>query len=216
MNHPDELLQASIRERRRLIIVFVVLLSLVSATLSAGWVSAWNGREAWHEQAMTWQDRYVELYDEFTVATGEEPDAPEPGIVAQQGPQGEPGSPGAPGPVGPAGPAGDEGEPGDDGTPGVKGETGDEGDSGAPGSNGSQGSTGPEGARGETGATGPIGPAGPTGPQGATGPAGSTGPSCPDGYTAETRWISVADSELGSFYPQQAIVCIPTPSGGTP
>ncbi|MCK2024072.1 collagen-like protein [Microbacterium sp. kSW2-24] len=216
MSEPDDLLNASIRERRRLVIVFTALIAVVAIALGVGWLSAWGGREAWHEQAMTWQDRYVELYDEFTVATGEEPDAPEPGVVAEQGPQGEPGSPGAPGPVGPAGPSG---TPGPQGARGVPGDPGDDGEPGEPGAAGQQGQTGQSGGQGPAGATGPQGPkgdAGAPGPAGPQGPAGTPGPTCPDGYAAETRWISVSDSDIGIFYPQQAIVCIPTPTGGTP
>ncbi|UPL13002.1 collagen-like protein [Microbacterium galbinum] len=219
MTDTESLIEASVRERRRQGFIFTIALLVVGVFLSVGWLSAWNGREAWHEQAMTWQDRYVELYDEYTATTGEEPDAPEPGVVAEQGPQGEPGSPGAPGPVGPAGPSGapgPAGAPGKNGDKGDPGETGEPGASGQPGpsgQSGGQGSAGPAGPQGAKGDPGTPGTPGAIGPQG---PAGAPGPTCPDGYTAETRWISVSDSELGIFYPQQATVCIPTPTGGTP
>src|SRR5690606_33247372 len=109
MTDSEALLKASIRERRRIVLAFTLLPGLLSGTLTAGWIGAWNGRESWHEQAMTWQDRYIELYDEFTTATGEEPDAPEPSDVPNEEPEA---IPGAPGPVGPAGVAGKDGKRG--------------------------------------------------------------------------------------------------------
>lgn len=166
MSHPDELLRASIRERRRLFFGFIIILAVVTSALGAGWISAWGGREAWHEQAMTWQERYVELYDEFTSATGEEPDAPDPAIVANEGPQGEQG---APGPVGPTGPAGKDGRPGLDSTvPGPTGPIGPPGsDSTTPGPQGAPGTDGRDGQ--DSTVPGPAGPPGPTGPQGPPG-----------------------------------------------
>ncbi|GGM42138.1 collagen-like protein [Microbacterium saperdae] len=207
MTDTEALLSASVRERRRLVLVFSVLLALVTGALTLGWVGAWNGREAWHEQAMTWQDRYVELYDEFTVATGEEPDAPEPSIVANQGPQGEPGQPGPPGTVGPAGKDGGRGLPGEAGEPGAAGDKGDAGEPGQPGTTGTQGATGTQG---------PVGPTGPQGATGAQGPEGPAGPTCPDGYTATLAWVAISDSEFDIPRQQQALVCIPTPSGEIP
>src|SRR5690606_28848956 len=103
MTDRDEMYQAFVRDRRRLIVVFVLVLAVIAGTLGTGWALSAAGRAAWADQALTWQERYVELYDEFTTATGEKPDAPEPGVVAEQGPQGEPGDPGPPGPAGPAG-----------------------------------------------------------------------------------------------------------------
>lgn len=218
MTDRDEMYKAFLRDRRRLIIVFALVLAIIAGTLGTGWALSAAGRAAWADQALTWQERYVELYEEFTVATGEEPDAPEPGDVAEQGPQGEPGDPGAPGPAGPAGPSGDDatdaqvlrslelfcaggrcvGPAGADST--------------VPGPVGPQGATGDVGPRGEQGATGPAGPAGPAGAQGATGPQGPAGPVCPSGYTAQTRWVSVAVESGGPPEDVQAVLCLPAPT----
>lgn len=204
MTDTEALLKASVRERRRLFLAFSVLLVLVAGALGAGWLSAWAGRDAWHEQAMTWQDRYIELYDEFTLVTGEEPDAPDPEVVASEGPQGEQGAPGPVGPAGPAGDAGDDGTDGLSGTPGLPGLPGLDGTRGADGATGAQGPQGATGAQGEPGATG------------ATGPAGPAGPTCPDGYTATLAWVSISDSEFDIPRQQQALVCIPTSTGEIP
>lgn len=206
MTDTEALLKASIRDRRRLFLAFTVLLVLVAGSLGAGWMSAWAGRDAWHEQAMTWQDRYVELYDEFTVATGEEPSAPDPDTVANEGPQGEQG---APGPVGPAGPSGRNGDDGEAGAPGEPGAAG------IPGTNGTAGNNGENGDAGQPGSPGAQGPPGETGAPGATGATGPAGPTCPDGFEPAMRWITVTDTEFGIPYPQQAIVCIPIATGGT-
>lgn len=42
--------------------------------------------------------------------------------------------------------------------------------------------------------------------------------SCPDGSTATTVWLSVADSQFGTFSRRQATACLPTapPEGVTP
>lgn len=219
MTDSDALLKASIRERRRVVLVFTILLVLVSGTLTAGWIGAWNGRESWHEQAMTWQDRYIELYDEFTTATGEEPDAPEPSDVPNEEPEA---IPGAPGPVGPAGVAGKDGKRGAPGVPGKNGQDGEsvEGPAGKDGSKGDpgesvQGPRGPEGPAGKDGATGPAGstgPQGPTGPTGATGPAGAT---CPTGFDMSTVWVDVRLTENERPTRVQATVCLPI-EGETP
>lgn len=187
MTDHEALLKASVRERRRLVLVFSVLLALVSAALGVGWMSAWGGREAWHEQAMTWQDRYVELYEEYTTATGEEPDAPDPEVVAKEGPQGEPGQQGAPGPVGPAGTPGRDGDDGLTGTPGATGAKGDTGQDGQPGG---QGPSGPPGSQGDPGPTGPAGATGPQGPAGPQGIAGNDGRGIESLYCDEAtgRW----------------------------
>lgn len=206
MPDDNDLLRAAQRERRRLIRIFFALISVLAITLTAGWASAWQGREAWRDQAMTWQERYVELYDEFTAETGEEPSAPEPAEVAADAP--EP-IPGPPGPVGPRGsdgktiigPAGADGEPGEVGEPGP---------AGLPGANGEPGPAGPAGA---------PGPAGPPGAPGAAGPPGEpgpAGPACPTGYTATTVWLEAATTETDSPTRTRAIVCIPTPEGETP
>lgn len=162
MPDDNDLLRAGQRERQRLIRIFFALISVLAITLTAGWSSAWQGREAWRDQAMTWQERYVELYDEFTAETGEEPSAPEPAEVAADAP--EP-IPGPPGPVGPRGADGRSiiGPPGGVGLPGPAGELGP---AGPPGT---KGEPGPSGAQGEAGATGAAGPQGDVGPPGAPG-----------------------------------------------
>ena len=169
MTDPDRLLEAARRERRRIVLVFATLLAIVTGTLTVGWISAWEGREAWHEQAMTWQDRYIELYDEFTAATGEEPAAPDPGQVAGEAP-----APvdGAPGPIGPAGP---RGEPGRDGRDPTAVQIADAVTVYCAAHEGCAGPAGAAGAPGAEGASGPAGPAGATGADGAPGAAGSPG-----------------------------------------
>jgi hypothetical protein len=188
MTDTEALLKASVRERRRLVLIFSVLLALVTSALGVGWMNAWGGREAWHEQAMTWQDRYVELYEEFTTATGEEPDAPDPEVVANEGPQGEPGQQGAPGPVGPAGTPGLDGKDGLTGTPGATGAKGETGSAGQPGGQGPAGPPGSQGDPGATGAQGATGPAGPAGAPGATGPEGAPGEPGNDGRGIESLY----------------------------
>lgn len=206
MTEPDAIITAAARERRRLIIVFSVVVAIVAGTLTAGWVSAWNGRESWHEQAMTWQDRYIELYDEFTSATGEEPAAPEPGDVTKQAPETIPGDPG---PVGPAGVAGKDGKRG---APGANGEDGES----------IRGEPGADGSKGDPGATGPTGPAstvpGPKGDRGEVGPAGPAGPAgatCPDGYAMSTVWVDVRLTENERPTRVQSAICLPL-EGETP
>lgn len=175
MSRPDDLLAASVRERRRLFYTFTLLLLIVAGALGFGWYGAWAGRESWHEQAMTWQDRYIELYGEFTAVTGEEPAAPEPDVIAKEGPRGEPGASGPVGPVGPAGRDGDDGEPGAPGAIGAPGVQGIPGLTGAPGADGATGSPGPAGATGEKGDPGAPGATGATGPQGPQGAPGVDG-----------------------------------------
>lgn len=160
--------EAFVKDRRRLIVIFTALVTIVAIAMGVGWTLSATGREAWMGQALTWQERYVELYDEFTVATGEEPDAPEPADVAQQGPPGEPGVPGPPGPSGPAGkdasqmmvraavldcftagfctaPPGEPGAPGTPGAPGVDGQNGQDGQPGVAGADGAPGAPGAPG-----------------------------------------------------------------------
>jgi len=216
MTDTEALLKASVRERRRLSALFTVLLLVVAGTLGTAWLTERARGDSWRDQALHWQDEYVSLYDEFTVSTGEEPDAPDPSDVAQDAPTAEQGEPGPPGPVGAAGRPGKDGQ---DGTAG-QGVTSDQiaaavaaycaegrcvGPAGQNGTNGTNGAPGAD-------STVP-GPAGPTGPQGATGPAG---PACPAGYTATVAWVSIADAETDIPRQQQAIVCISTPTGGTP
>lgn len=216
MTEREEMYQAFLRDRRRLVIVFSLVLAIIGGTLGTGWILSAIGRDAWANQALVWQERYIELYEEFTAATGEEPSAPEPGDVAGQGPQGEQGDPGAPGPPGPAGPAGADATDsqvlraltefcasgrcvGPAGADSIV--------AGPPGPAGPAGATGPAG---EPGATGPAGPAGPVGPQGATGPQGPAGPVCPEGYTAQTRWVSVSTEQTGPTEDVLAVLCLPS------
>ncbi|MEA1264260.1 hypothetical protein MicroSTF_14550 [Microbacterium sp. STF-2] len=175
MTDTEALLKASVRERRRIFLMFTVLLVLVAAALGLGWLGSAIGRDSWHEQAMTWQTQYVELYDEFTATTGEEPAAPDPAVVADEGP---PGEQGAPGPVGPAGPAGKDGRPGLDSTvPGPAGPPG--ADSTVPG---------PQGVAGRDGQDSTV--PGPQGAQGSQGPAGADGRGIQSLYCDDTtgRW----------------------------
>lgn len=165
MTETEALLNASVRERRRLVILFTAVILVILAFFGTAWLIERGRGDAWREQALTWQDNYLGLYDEFTTATGEEPDAPEPSDVAKQGPQGEPGDPG---PAGPAGPAGEDGARGPTGAPGEDGQDG--ADSTVPGPQGIPGADstipGPQGATGPQGDVGPKGETGATGPQG--------------------------------------------------
>lgn len=81
---------------------------------------------------------------------------------------------------------------------------------------GRPGSDGREGTDGRDSTT-----PGPPGPQGERGPAG---PVCPDGYSAATVWVAVAETVDGAAVPEQATICritpapdpAPNPSGDTP
>lgn len=204
----DVLLEASIRERRRLVLVFVLLVVLVAGVFTAGWVSMAVEREQWRQQALTWQEPYAELYGEFTSATGETPEAPAPSVVAEKGPQGEPGEPGAPGPVGPRGLAGKDGRDGKDSTvPGPQGVPGK--DSVVPGPQGEPGPVGPQGP------SGPAGDAGPAGPPGAVGPQGPAGPACPTGYTLTVVWLQTAQDREAVPEWRQGAVCLTPPTETT-
>lgn len=142
------------------------------------------------------QDNAQSLYEQL-LAEGVDPQGEAPAEVVP-GPAGEPGK------TGPQGPPGEDGEPGATGLPG------------APGTTGPAGQAGQTGDTGSTGATGPQGPAGPAGPQGPEGPAGATGPAgptCPEGYTGTVAWLSVADTQFGTFSRRQAFVCLPMPAG---
>lgn len=174
--------------------IAVIVVSVVAVGASMAWAVSQTQR-ADHSDAL-----YAQVYEEFVVKTGDSPDAPEPAEVVE-------GQPGAQGFPGPQGPRGERGVPGKDGAPGLNGDPGAAGGQGTPGAAGSQGPQGEPGAKGDPG---------PQGLQGIPGPPGPGGPACPDGSTATTVWLSVADSEFGTFHRQQATVCIPTPTGGTP
>lgn len=190
----DPMLRAAQRDRLRITLIFTTIFVLVCGALIAGWTTTWNGREAWREQAMTWQERYVELYDEFTAETGQEPVAPEPAEVASTGPKGEPGDPG------PVGPAGVAGKPGADGLPGSPGAAGAPGLAGESGADGPPGERGPQGEPGQPGAPGAAG---------AQGERGAPGPTCPDGYTPTTAWVMTSPDTPPTLV--QAIVCTISP-----
>ena len=168
--------------------VFVLVLIGVIAFL------AWRQSVAAEERAQL-IDALTQSEEQLR-SEGIEPDAP----AADQIVEGKVGPPGKVGDQGPRGIPGEDGEDGQPGTPGTTGATGEKGNTGDPGAAGAQGAPGPAGPQGEPGVAGPVGPAGPT---------------CLDGYTAAVRWISVADAEFGTFYRQQAVVCIPT-QGVTP
>lgn len=129
---------------------------------------------------------------------GIEPEAPEPEQIVE----------------GVAGPPGKSGEQGPRGLPGEDGATGPAGVAGTPGTAGERG---PAGLNGEPGPQGPQGVAGPAGPQGepgATGPAGPSGATCPEGFSARTVWMLVAESEVAIPTSMQAVICLPTPIEG--
>lgn len=199
----QELLKIAIKEKRRQGMIFAGILVFVIISMGLGWLTSAIGREAWKQQADTWQQEYLDLYDEYTQEVGQEPDAPAPDKVAEQGPQGEPGAPGAPGPVGPQGPAGEPGRIGPAGPEGTTGTTGETGTSGP------SGNTGPQGERGPQGPAGVQGPAGETGAPGPIGPIGPPGPACPDGYYLDDVWLSIAEEQFGLFSRQPAIICRP-------
>lgn len=194
----QELLRIAIKEKRRQAWYFITILVIVAVSLGLGWLNSALGREAWMDQAETWQAQYLDLYDEFTSVVGEEPNAPSPDKVAEQGPQGE---------QGPVGPPGSTGPSGTDGSQGPSGKDGAAGQTGAPGEPGPPGSTGPKGDQGEPGAPGA---AGATGPTGATGPQGVAGPTCPDGVTPTTGYIFIYD-ETGIFATLTRVTYCPVP-----
>ena len=145
----------SLKERRRQALYFVTIIMVVVLSMGLGWMSAVSGREAWKQQAETWQSEYLSLYDEFTREVGEEPDALSPNQVPSDA------SKALPGLVGPTGPQGADGRDGKDGP---------------------AGSPGLAGADGKDGLA--VSP-GPAGPQGQEGPRGPAGPLCPDNYGAQ-------------------------------
>lgn len=126
------------------------------------------------------------------------------------------------------------GEDGKDGRPGKDGEDGKDGARG-PGPTdqqvadavaeycaanggcvGATGPAGPAGVQGVAGNDGKAGAPGADGATGATGPAGPAGPTCPEGYTAQTVWLSIADSQFGTFSRQQATICRPNAPNPAP
>lgn len=212
----QDLLKIAIKEKRQQAIYFTILLIVVALSLGIGWLTASIGRQDWHDQANTWQQQYLDLYDEFTQRVGETPSAPPPDQIADKGPQGDPGDPGPAGPQGPQGDTGSPGAPGVPGQPGAEGPTGAPGAPGAPGATGQTGATGPAGKDGQVGPAGPPGETGPAGPAGATGAVGATGPqgpqgpagpACPDGTTLSYVWLSIADTQFGPFSRQPAAIC---------
>ncbi|WP_350351868.1 hypothetical protein ABS642_00705 [Microbacterium sp. A8/3-1] len=175
-------------------IVFMIAGAIVLVSISNAQLRAENQNMYADLQAS--QENAQRLYEQL-LQEGVTPDGDAPGEVVE----------GTPGAQGPQGPRGDRGTSGDDGEPGPVGLPG------------SAGVAGPAGPVGPTGATGPQGPQGVQGSQGEPGPPGAQGapgPTCPDGFTSKVVWISVSDSEVGLYIPQQAIVCLPTPIEGEP
>lgn len=226
----DSILRAKRRDVSRVVVGFagfVVLLLLVMGLWQ--WDTA-TSRDYWRTDAGDTQQAYddllsdyTSLYDEYVAKTGDTPGADAPEDVAEipstlPGPQGEQGPPGAQGVPGPQGPQGKKGTRGTEGAAGKAGDAGTPGATGDAGATGSAGPTGPVGPKGDTGGAGATGPVGPKGDTGSTGPKGDTGdvgatgpagPACPDGYTPGNVWISVAETEFGTFHRQQATVCLP-------
>lgn len=181
------------------------VIALIAVALVAVGASTWSAIVS-TQRAEFAEQLYAEVYDEFVAKTGDSPEAPDPAEVTKA----EPGAAGAQGAKGEKGERGAPGAPGKDAQPalpGPKGEPGEPGKPGAPGPQGPQGPQGEQGAKGEPGAQGEPG---------TPGADGQPGPACPDGSTPTTVWLSIADTELGTVHQQQATVCIPTPTGGTP
>ncbi|AXQ52889.1 hypothetical protein SEA_NEFERTHENA_25 [Microbacterium phage Neferthena] len=200
----QELLKIAIKEKRRQAWYFITIIIVLAVSLGLGWLNSALGREAWRQQADTWQAQYLDLYDEFIQEVGQEPSAPAPDDIADQGPQGEQGQQGDPGAVGPQGPSGLPGVPGLNGLDGLPGATGP---TGAPGPAGADGVAGATGATGEPGPAGAQGPAGPAGPQG---PQGVAGPTCPEGVTPAVGFIYVYD-QTGVFATLTRVTYCPAP-----
>lgn len=134
--------------------------------------------------------------------------------------------------------AGETGDTGAQGIPGEKGEKGEPGPQGQAGRSVTQadiaaalalycasrgdcvGPPGPQGgagAQGEPGPQGQAGPTGPSGPAGAQGEPGAPGPACPEGYHVANVWLSIAETQFGTFSRQPAAICRPNPpEGATP
>lgn len=97
----------ALKERRRQALYFVTIIVVVVLSMGLGWTNSVIGREAWKQQAESWQTAYLSLYDEFTREVGEEPDAPAPNqVTGAPGKDGKERSAGPRGPEGPRGPAG--------------------------------------------------------------------------------------------------------------
>jgi hypothetical protein len=116
------------------------------------------------------------------------------------------------------------GDTGKTGAAGANGANGVDGTAGMNGTNGTDGQNATDAQVGEAvqdyctvnnecqGPAGKDGMNGTNGKDGTDGATGPPGPTCPDGYTATTVWLSVADSQFGTFHRTQAVACIPTPS----
>lgn len=177
-----------------------------------------------------WQ-QYQQLYEQ-ALGSGLEPDTPDPtevpdsaeavpqrGEPGQRGEAGRQGLDGAPGEAGEPGDDGAPGAPGKDGAPGTPGRDGEDGSDGAPGTAGKDGAvglTGATGMTGERGLPGRDGLDGKDGQQGPEGPPGPPGPTCPLGWSAETRYVLMAEEPLAVPTMQQATLCVATTTGGTP
>lgn len=184
---------------RLLIVIGILQLATIAGVVVLGAVAAQQSQAASAaDEAAAQRAEEVEALRQQVLALGEEPVVSPPPATPVKGDAGETG-PRGPGPTAEqiaaavaeycAANGGCIGAAGSNGLPGVNGKDGEDGNDGAPGA---------------AGATGPAGPAGPA------------GPTCPTGYEPQTVWLSIADSEFGTFHRQQAIVCTPTPIGGTP
>lgn len=94
----------ALKERRQQALYFITIIVVVVLSMGLGWMSSVSGREAWKQQAETWQSKYLSLYDEFIREVGEEPDALSPDQVPPDASAARPGPQGQEGPRGPAGP----------------------------------------------------------------------------------------------------------------
>ena len=177
----------------------VVMLSVLSVVGGGIYLAVANAEL--RTQLGASQANAQELYEQL-IALGEDPEGEAPAEVV-------PGPAGDPGPRGPIGPAGKDGAPGAAGRDGVDGEPGTPGEPGSAGQDGQDGATGPAGPAGQPGKDGKDGATGPAGPPG---PAGAT---CPSGYEMQTVWLSIADTEFGTFHRAQASVCRPITEGDT-
>lgn len=93
-----------------------------------------------------------------------------------------------------------EGRPGRDGADGAPGAKGDKGDPGEKGETGAQGPQGEQGQKGDPGVQGPKGEPGEHGPQGEQGPKGDTGEQGPKGDPGSDANVTAANVEAALGY----------------
>lgn len=58
----DDMYHAFLRDRRRIIVVFLLLLAVIAGTMGTGWALTAASRAAWQDQAATWQNWGMQLY----------------------------------------------------------------------------------------------------------------------------------------------------------